>query len=308
MDNTISIYNKIFNIISELTTVNENGYNSYHKYKYIKQEDIINAIKPLLIKNRLLITNEVIEEETVEVSVGASKSMFSKVTLEFTITDLDSMAQIKQRYKGHGMDVGDKGIYKAMTGAEKYFYMKNFLIGAGNDDPEYNGIEQIPNNMNNGNTKGGTYNNKNNKPYNQSSNNTNNSRPNNNSNNVKPNFNNNTGTTNNINQNNNNVSQNDIKENSRPINPIDVKLPIKNTEQSKPVQLPVEFMNNNPVEDTEPRIDIRLQKLLFEACNQNKDIVLNAIQKLGYKSTTQIKVTEFKKVLELIKQQVKLLK
>lgn len=287
MENTISIYNKLFNVLNELNGVGQNGYNSFHKYKYTKQEDIISAIKPLLIKNRLLITNQVIEEETVEAMVGAGKGLLCKVTLEFTITDLDSMAQIKQQYKGHGMDVGDKGIYKAMTGAEKYFYMKNFLISSGNDDPEYNGIDEMPKNTKNGNMKYGNTNKNNNNSNNNVEHNKGSNKPIDNKN------------------------QNDIRENSRPINPMEVKPSVKpkdtNTNQNSQVIMPLEFSNNTG-EDKEPRIDIRLQKLLFEACNQEKDIVANAIQKLGYTSTAQIKVSEYKRVLELIKAQVKLLK
>lgn len=287
MDNTISIYNKIFNIIIELNGVNQNGYNSFHKYKYIKQEDIINAIKPLLIKNKLVITSEVIEEETIEIK---DKGMFTKVTLEFTITDLDSMAQTKQIYRGNGIDVGDKGIYKAMTGAEKYFYMKNFLIGTGNDDPEYNGIDEMYIN-NNANNKGGNNNNKNNKQYNSTGNNNNNINKYNNGGNPRANINDNTS------------RNNDIKNNDK-IN----KLPTEDKKTDFPIELKNKNGNKEIEEDSEPRIDERLQKLLFVASNQEKDIVLNAIKKLGYTSTSQVKVKEYKKVLELIKAQVKLLK
>lgn len=298
MDNTISIYNKLFNILNELNGVGQNGYNSFHKYKYTKQEDIIDAIKPLLIKNKLLITNEVIEEETIEVMVGASKGVLCKVTLEFTITDLDSMAQIKQKYRGHGMDVGDKGIYKAMTGAEKYFYMKNFLISSGNDDPEYNGVEKIQTNIKGGNGKGGSVNNKSNSNSNVSHSNTTNNNVNHNNVNIN----------NSSNKPSNNINQNNFKGNPRPINVLEAKSQQKNKEQATQIKVPLEFMNDNTVEDTEPKIDVRLQKLLFEACNQEKDIVANAIRKLGYTSTAQIKVSEYKRVLELIKAQVKLLK
>jgi hypothetical protein len=36
---------------------------------------------------------------------------------------------------GEGQDAGDKGPYKAMTGAQKYALMKTFMIPTG-DDPE----------------------------------------------------------------------------------------------------------------------------------------------------------------------------
>lgn len=44
---------------------------------------------------------------------------------------------------GEGMDTGDKAIYKAITGAQKYVLMKTFLIPTG-DDPELEELPQKP--------------------------------------------------------------------------------------------------------------------------------------------------------------------
>lgn len=242
-----NIYNKIINVISEISGVDEKGFNTYQKYNYKRQEDVINAIKPWLIKYRLLITSEVIEEETI---IMEGKGIFCKVTMEFTIIDLDTGDQVIKKYKGHGIDNGDKSIYKAMTGAEKYFYMKNFLIGTPNDDPEYSG--DIPNT------------NKPNKP-----NKANNSKTEN--------------KTQNISTQKNNSKVNASRDPNINQNP--------NT-------------NTNPNTQTEKCIDVKLSKLLFIAAKQDQSIVLNAIKKFGYTATNQIKISEYKKVLEIIKKQV----
>ena len=60
----------------------------------------------------------------------------TELIMEFTFMDGDSDATIGPlRFAGAGADTGDKGVYKSMTGAEKYFLMKTFLIATG-DDPE----------------------------------------------------------------------------------------------------------------------------------------------------------------------------
>ena len=41
------------------------------------------------------------------------------------------------------LEVGDKGVYKAITGAVKYIFMKNFLIPTG-DDPEKDNNKSEP--------------------------------------------------------------------------------------------------------------------------------------------------------------------
>lgn len=306
----IEIYKKIHSIISELKGISENGYNAYHKYKYIKQEDIINAIKPLLLQHQLVITSDVKEEE---IRVIEDKGIYCSVTMLFTITDLESHGQMEFTYKGHGIDVGDKAIYKAMTGAEKYFYMKNFLIGAGNDDPEYNGCDDYDtsvigsgrnkqsNSRNNNSRVTSNYNNRNNySSSNQISNNNNNSNSNNN--NIRDNQ--QSKITGNVNKENSNSKETKSQEAIA----IPIEMVIDDNYGKETIQKPKEE-NKNTQENAEDRtIDLRLQKLLFVAANQEKQIVLNAIQKLGYTSTDKVKVSEYKRVLELIKAQVKLLR
>ena len=307
----IDIYKKIHAIISELKGISENGYNAYHKYKYIKQEDIINAIKPLLLKHQLVITSEVKEEE---IKVIEDKGIYCSVTMMFTITDLESHGQMEFTYKGHGIDVGDKAIYKAMTGAEKYFYMKNFLIGAGNDDPEYNGCDDYDtsvigsgrnkqsNSRNNNSRITSNYNNRNN--YSDSNQNANNN-------------NNNTGNYNSINTsqqsktigNTNKDNNNSRGDNGQVVTAVPIEMILDdNYGKTETIQKSKEENKNLQENGEERTIDLRLQKLLFVAANQEKQIVLNAIQKLGYTSTDKVKISEYKRVLELIKAQVKLLR
>ena len=57
------------------------------------------------------------------------------VTYKFV--DIESGESIGDFACGQGADKGDKGVYKAITGAIKYVYMKTFNIPTG-DDPEKN--------------------------------------------------------------------------------------------------------------------------------------------------------------------------
>jgi ERF superfamily len=59
----------------------------------------------------------------------------TEVEAQITLIDLDSGESKIYNFFGQGQDKGDKGIYKAYTGLQKYFFMKNFLISTG-DDPE----------------------------------------------------------------------------------------------------------------------------------------------------------------------------
>lgn len=126
VDNS-NIYKKMLNIMNNMSRVPKNGYNSYNKYKYVKEEDLVDYIRPLLVENGLAFTSNMVEQERNE--------DFTKVKMEFTLVDVDTQETLTSIYWGEGQDKQDKGIYKAVTGAEKYFLMKTFLVATG-DDPE----------------------------------------------------------------------------------------------------------------------------------------------------------------------------
>jgi hypothetical protein len=63
------------------------------------------------------------------------QSVVTTVVVAFTFADGDTGAMFRSEWAGQGDDPADKGLYKAYTGALKYFLMKTFLIPTG-DDPE----------------------------------------------------------------------------------------------------------------------------------------------------------------------------
>lgn len=62
----------------------------------------------------------------------------TRVLLRIDFACGDTGATHTVRFFGDGLDKGDKGLYKAYTGAIKYLLMKTFLIPTG-DDPEIAG-------------------------------------------------------------------------------------------------------------------------------------------------------------------------
>lgn len=113
--------------MSQVNRVPKNGYNSFHKYNYATESDLTESIRPILIECGLAFFTTVLEQNR--------EGEFTKVKMEFTLVDIDTGEMLKSTYWGEGQDKGDKGLYKAYTGATKYFLMKTFLIPTG-DDPE----------------------------------------------------------------------------------------------------------------------------------------------------------------------------
>lgn len=123
-----SIFAKINAVMQEIMTVPKNGVNTHFNYKYVKEEDLLDMIRPLLIKHGLAyLPPNVIEQQR--------NGEFTKVNMEFTLGDVETGETLKSTFWGEGQDKNDKGLYKAYTGATKYFLMKTFLIPT-NDDAE----------------------------------------------------------------------------------------------------------------------------------------------------------------------------
>jgi hypothetical protein len=66
---------------------------------------------------------------------GEGAGQLTRVVMSYSFMDAESAEQITVRVAGEGLDPGDKGPYKAMTGALKYALMQSLLLASG-DDPE----------------------------------------------------------------------------------------------------------------------------------------------------------------------------
>ncbi len=118
---------KLAQVMSEVQSVPKKGYNDFHKYNYVMEADLLEAIRDKLAQKKVFIfssVDELIQEGTL-----------TTVKMTFTFVDGESGEQFSVTYYGTGDDKGDKGAYKAYTGALKYFLMKTFLVPTG-DDPE----------------------------------------------------------------------------------------------------------------------------------------------------------------------------
>lgn len=126
-DKGLSLYAKLAQVTAEVGYVQKRGYNDFHKYAYVTEADLVDAVREkLAARNVILIPSAP--------SVTREGNL-TTVTMSFTFCDGDSNQTLTAEWAGTGEDKGDKGLYKAYTGAVKYFLMKTFLIPTG-DDPE----------------------------------------------------------------------------------------------------------------------------------------------------------------------------
>jgi len=124
---------KLAKITGTLENVPKKGYNQAQKYRFARETDLVAAIRPYLAAAGVIITFSVTEHEIIPRQNVDAKGLLTRVRLHWTVTD--GHESLEGDMDGYGMDAGDKGIFKAITGAKKYILMTLFLIDTG-DDPE----------------------------------------------------------------------------------------------------------------------------------------------------------------------------
>lgn len=123
---------KLARIMGEVTNVEKNGENKFHGYRYAMEQDMLVAVRKKLSDAGIFVTTSV---RSVEIRETPKEGFLTTIITDHLFTDGETGEQLTATSAGQGTDKGDKGIYKAITGATKYFISKNFLIPTG-DDPE----------------------------------------------------------------------------------------------------------------------------------------------------------------------------
>lgn len=119
----------------------KDGKNRHHSYEYITEKQYKNNFKVALAAAGLDFKSSVVDYQFIP-QVGEKQNMII-AKFEFEIIDRETGEREVYQAFGSGADTGDKGLYKAYTGAIKYFLANNFLVAEGND-PE-NDEEEIRN-------------------------------------------------------------------------------------------------------------------------------------------------------------------
>jgi len=130
---------KLAKILADVERVPKNGRNDFHNYDYVTEADLLDAIRPKLAKAGVFVFSGAVVtgSEHYETKDGKTK-IITTVKTTHTFMDGDTGETHTVECVGQGEDAGDKGAYKAITGASKYFWMKNFMVSTG-DDPENTG-------------------------------------------------------------------------------------------------------------------------------------------------------------------------
>lgn len=128
------LYRKLFEVAKAAQPVDKAGHNSEDDYDFARYEDVLAEASKRLEEQGIHIVPQVASEE-----LKFSRNGFAIATavMEFDVVDTETGFSITRRWSGTGHDEpGDKALYAAETGCEKYFLARLLRIPFGTDPEE----------------------------------------------------------------------------------------------------------------------------------------------------------------------------
>ena len=122
----------INNVMREVSRVKKTGINSHHRYSYASEEDLIEAIRPAMVSEGLIMIPSKVEILNV---ADQGKNQRIDISVQYHIHHISGMGMVINVVSS-GMDSQDKALPKAMTMALKYAIVQTFLIPRSDNDPD----------------------------------------------------------------------------------------------------------------------------------------------------------------------------
>uniref|UniRef100_A0A6M3LED9 Putative Erf family protein n=1 Tax=viral metagenome TaxID=1070528 RepID=A0A6M3LED9_9ZZZZ len=131
-----SLAGKLVAVMAAIDYIPKRGHNQPQNYDYVRDADIADTVRKEMVAQRVVMLPRTTRNSVREITSAKGNIItINTVEMDFTFIDADSGESFIISTVGEGMDSGDKGVYKAMTGATKYALLKAFQIPTG-DDPE----------------------------------------------------------------------------------------------------------------------------------------------------------------------------
>lgn len=122
------IYEAISAVMADVGAVGKDKVNQLQKYNFRGIDDVMNALNPAMVKHKVFVAPEVLEEKREERTTGKGGLLiYSILKVKFTFYTVDG-SSVEATVIGEAMDSGDKSMNKAMSAAFKYACFQTFCI------------------------------------------------------------------------------------------------------------------------------------------------------------------------------------
>lgn len=135
----------ICRVMQKVGYVQKGGENEFHHYKYATEADTIAALRPVMLAEGLIMTPSLWMQGGVpQIDTHGNVHIIMSYTLHHVPTGQRMVFYVPASGNDRSSkgSVGDKGIYKAMTGALKYALRQTFMLETGDDPEEGNEIDK----------------------------------------------------------------------------------------------------------------------------------------------------------------------
>lgn len=139
-----TMISKLADVQTVVKSVPKAGYNEHFKYHFAREADVLDTLQHELASRQIMLIPSIVEEtrEKLANSSTGKERHLTRLSMTFTFYDGECGETLSFPWLSWGVDGEDKGGYKAITGAMKYFLLKTFLIPT-HDDPEATTSESV---------------------------------------------------------------------------------------------------------------------------------------------------------------------
>lgn len=135
------LFSKMAQVMERVGSVEKAGYNEAQRYKYVKSDDVVGAVRAAMLESGLALLVGVRAVELAEIVTkndkGAERvNTRALVHLDMTLCDTETGATITAPVSNLSHDTSDKAVNKAITAAKKYWLIATFLISTDEDDSD----------------------------------------------------------------------------------------------------------------------------------------------------------------------------
>lgn len=128
---TGNIHSRLARILALIEAIPKEGRNDFHGYDYVKEDTLTQQIRPMLAAEGISLVfgaEEIVLEDNCIAHVRCTFTLGCSEGEPITTTVWGAGRDADRNHQR-----GDKAVYKAMTGATKYFLYKTFLVTTGDD-------------------------------------------------------------------------------------------------------------------------------------------------------------------------------
>ena len=128
------VIEKLLKIQCAISSANKDGFNAFHKFKYVSINSLLEQFKPIFDEHKIILNMRTVSsnvsDREVEEGGKIKRNFVMENEYECIFIDVESGETYvaEKKFKCIGIDQGEKGLGKAISYAKKYFLLNFFNI------------------------------------------------------------------------------------------------------------------------------------------------------------------------------------